>query len=192
MSENRQTFTSRAIAYVKAALPIHGAAEDVDESYVELPYADRPISRLIAPGLSVCYVVDEGKHYTYIQTRHVERDGIDAKSLYQIGINNLLTLASQRKLRVQPYRNIFAVLMGGDFEASLILADQLWDRQFRQFVQGDYAIAIPARDMLAFCDSNSAQGLAELHAVIDRVTPSNDHLISDKLFVRRESAWEPM
>ena len=40
------------------------------------------------------------------------------------------------------------------------------------FVTGEYAAAIPARDMLAFCDSSSADGIAELHRVIERVQPT--------------------
>jgi uncharacterized protein YtpQ (UPF0354 family) len=75
---------------------------------------------------------------------------------------------------------------GGDFEASLILLDQLWDEHFRQFVSGDYAIAIPARDVLAFCDDDSEEGIGELEQLFARIAPMDDHLISDKLYVRRE------
>jgi len=81
--------------------------------------------------------------------------------------------------------------MRGDFEASVILLDDLWDREFRQFVTGEYAAAIPARDMLAFCDSSSADGIAELQRIIERVQPTGDHLLTKTIYVRRDSKWQP-
>jgi uncharacterized protein YtpQ (UPF0354 family) len=107
-----------------------------------------------------------------------------------IGLKNLALLANSRGVRVQPYGNIFAVLMGGDFEASLILLDAFWDKQLRQFVKGDYAVAVPARDMLAFCDASSEAGLDELRQVIQRVFPGGDHLLSDRIYVRRQLRWQ--
>lgn len=79
-------------------------------------------------------------------------------------------------MQVQPYGSIFAVIAGGNFEASLLLLDGLWERAFRQFVSGDYAVAIPSRDVLAFGDAGDAKVRVELRAVIDRVWPPGDHL----------------
>ena len=92
---------------------------------------------------------------------------------------------------MQPYQGVFAFLMRGDFEASIILLDDLWDGEFRQFVTGEYAAAIPARDMLAFCDSSSADGVAELQRIIERVQPTGDHLLTKTIYVRRDSIWQP-
>ena len=176
-------FTSRAVAYLKAALP-----ED-DSPAVTLSQADSPIVQALCDGLCVCYVVDECNSYHYVQERHLAQDGISRNDLHGIGIRNLTELASRRDLRVQPYQSIFAVLMGGDFEASLILLDQVWELHFRQFVSGEYAIAIPARDILSFCDNSSAQGIRELKQLISRVTPNGDHLISDRIYVRRDGRF---
>src|SRR5213080_2033203 len=78
---------------------------------------------------------------------------------------------------------VFAFFMRGDFEASVILLDDLWDGESRQFVTGEYAAAIPARDMLAFCDSSSADGVAELQRIIERVQPTGDHLLTKTIYV---------
>ena len=92
---------------------------------------------------------------------------------------------------MQPYQGVFAFLMHGDFEASVILLDDLWDGEFRQFVKGEYAAAIPARDMLAFCDSTSADGIAELQRIIQRVQPTGGHLLTKMIYVRRGGRWQP-
>jgi len=73
--------------------------------------------------------------------------------------------------------------------ASILLLNDLWEGGFRQFVVGEYAVAIPARDILAFCDSGSPEGIAELQRIIDRVRPTGDHLISSKIYLRREARW---
>jgi len=57
---------------------------------------------------------------------------------------------------------VFAFFMRGDFEASVILLDDLWDGESRQFVTGEYAAAIPARDMLAFCDLQMGRECVEV------------------------------
>jgi uncharacterized protein YtpQ (UPF0354 family) len=71
---------------------------------------------------------------------------------------------------MSPYGNVFTFLMDGDFEASIMLLDEFWDGEFRKFVTGKYAAAIPARDVLAFCDADSTAGIAELQEVINRPT----------------------
>ena len=134
---------------------------------------------------------DDEVDYKYVQYRHLEQDRIDEAELHRIGLGNLAELVEKRETRVQHYGNVFAVLMGGDFEASLLLLDGLWDGNFRQFVRGEYAAAIPARDVLAFCDASSAEGIDELRQIISRIHPSGDHLITDKIYGRCYSKWQP-
>jgi uncharacterized protein YtpQ (UPF0354 family) len=179
------SFTDRAIAYLKAAEPV-----DQSEA-VTLSRDDSPVLRPLTDGLLIAYAVDVGTSYQFVQYRHLDQDRSSEERLYEVGIRNLLKIASERELRVQPYQNIYAVLMGGDFEASLILLDQLWEDHFRQFVAGEYAIAVPARDILAFCDSTSAVGLIELRQLIERIHATGDHPISDRIYVRRQKRWTP-
>jgi hypothetical protein len=177
--------TSRAVAYLKALLPPGDGSPTTTLS----PEKISPVFRPFAPGLIFGYLVDLGEYYEYVQQRHLEQDGIDEARLHQIGLANLGGLVNTRQTRVQPYGNIFAVLMGGDFEASLLALDMLWEVPFRQFVRGDYAAAVPARDLLAFCDASSEAGLDELRALIARSSGKVDHALSDRLYVRRDGAW---
>jgi uncharacterized protein YtpQ (UPF0354 family) len=174
-----------AIAYLKPFV------QDSDARTLKVAPADEPVIRVYNDELCICYLVDLGASFRYVQDRDLEREEISADQLHEIGLRNLLNQASRRNARVQPYQNIFAVLMGGDFEASTILLDRLWEEEFGQFVSGDYAAALPTRDVLAFCDSSSEQGLEELRQVIARVTPTGDHLLSEKIYVRRDGTWQP-
>jgi uncharacterized protein YtpQ (UPF0354 family) len=181
----KKPFTSKAIAYLKASLPHDGTP------VADLPPEAIPVVSPYSEDLLICYLVDQGSHYEYVQQCHIDIDGIDRDELHQIGLRNLRELVALRQARVQPYQGIFAFLMRGDFESSVILLDDLWDKDFRQFVAGEYAIAIPARDILAFCDNSSAEGIAELTRLVARIQPIGDHLLTEKLHVRRNGSWVP-
>ena len=80
--------------------------------------------------------------------------------------------------------------MGGNFEASLLLVDELCDETYCHVVENDFVAVIPQRDILAFCDSESDVGEAQLIETIARIWPSEDHLLSDKLYRRVDRQWE--
>jgi uncharacterized protein YtpQ (UPF0354 family) len=181
-------FTSRAIAYLQVKRPALSPGP-----VVTLSGPDAPVMRDLGGGLLVAYVVDEGDHFAYTQGRHLAAEGRDEDELHAIGLVNLTRLAAD-SLRVAPYPpgEMFAVLMGGHFEASMILLDDLWDRAFRQFVQGDYVVALPARDLLAFADASSEAGVQDLRALIARAQASGaDHPLTDRLYRRAGGRWEP-
>jgi uncharacterized protein YtpQ (UPF0354 family) len=196
------TFTSRAIAYLKVAIGDDpsptpsgfgwgGVATLPDGTTRELSAENMFIMRPLVGPLVVMYAVDIGDAYALVQERHLTKDGIDRDALHRVGVSNLAQHASGRA-QLHRHNNIFAVTMGGDFEASLMTLDTLWDESFRNVVKGHYAVAAPARDILAFCDASSAVGLAELRELVGRIFPDGDHLLSDRLFVRRDRTWQPL
>lgn len=180
----KRKFTNHAIAYIKASNP------EGNGPIVQLPLQATPVVRRYNDDLCICYVVDCGNRYEYIQECHLTLDRINRDELHSNGLHNLRTLVAQREARVHPYQGVFAFLMHGDFEASVLLLDDLWDGEFRQFVKGEYAAAVPARDMLAFCDNSSTEGIAELQRIIERVQPTQDHLLTKTLYVRRNGRWQ--
>jgi uncharacterized protein YtpQ (UPF0354 family) len=178
--------TEQAIAYLK------GSPLEDGRPVVTLSPKDSPVVRPYSGDLHVCYLVDKGQSYGYIQNHHLEDDGISADDLHQIGLRNLKHLIGQSSTRVQPYGKVFTFLAGGDFGASVMLLDEFWEGEFRKFVIGRYAAAIPARDVLAFCDVESGDGITELQGVINRVWPTGNHLISDKVYVRQIAGWRAL
>ena len=175
--------TSNAIAYLKPVVA------DEDDPLFDLDRDDTPIAKQCESNLLVTYLVDAGESFAYVQQRDLDADSITPDALHENAVNNLLSLTAVHELRVAPHGNIFAVLFDGNFEASLILPNQLWSDSFRQFVSEDYLVAMPARDVLAFCDRSSTAGRAELVELIDRLRDAADHPISNQLFVRRDTEW---
>lgn len=156
-----------------------------------------PVVRALDHGLVETYVFDAGTHFELVQSRHLELAGVELEAFRAQAIDNLLgfTLGNGR-LEIVRTGRAFAVVQGGGIEASLYLADAFWDWLADQgHVPGAVTIAIPARDVLGFCDASDAAAKQELRGVVQRLwapgaaTPNT--LLSDRLFTRVDGAWVP-
>jgi|ERR1051326_1021471 hypothetical protein len=173
----------QARAYLKPSL---GPDVDID---IHLDHDSSPVLRDFNNGLLVAYAVDQGDHYSLVQNRHLVGTGVSDDDLHRIGISNLYDLASE-KLRTQSYRSVTAVLLDGNFEASVLLLDTVWENSLADQVRSDFLVAVPSRVVLVFGDTAFPTTVQDLHSVIERVyKPSGDHLISDRLYRRRNGNW---
>jgi uncharacterized protein YtpQ (UPF0354 family) len=182
MGDADRQFCTRAVAYLKRALPADGPG-------TVLSHQESPVLTDLANGLLVAYLVDQEDSFQYVQYRHLAAAGISEAELYHYGISNLSALLDQKGADVRPYQNIFAVLFGGNFEANLILLDDLWNRALAHLAPNGFIAAIPCRDILAFCDAGNASGIQELRELIQRVE-NGDHPISSVLYRRHASTWK--
>lgn len=100
---------------------------------------------------------------------HLLYEYLDKETLLDIGVNNLYKLAGENGLQVQEIKEgCFALFLDGNFEASLILLDELWEDTLKQFITDDFAVVIPARDILAFCSVSNNRGIEQIKNVISR------------------------
>jgi uncharacterized protein YtpQ (UPF0354 family) len=179
------SLTGAAVAYLKADL--RGDSEPADFQFSSKD--DEPVLRNLHNGLLVAYLVDRGDDFQYVSHRNLKTEGISEEALHKNAVANLAKLA-QRKLRVTDQDGYYAVFLDGNFEASLVLVDQLWDRGMARLVSSEFLACVPARDILAFCDSGSPSGVEKLRNVINRVWPDGHHLLTRSLYRRRHSRWE--
>jgi hypothetical protein len=177
-------FCGSAIAYVKGWFD----EKPGDPPAVVLPFDDTPIMRPICEGLITAYLVDAGDAFQYVTHRHIGEAGISAEELHQKGVENLSRICAE-KLEIRTHSKIFAFLMGGNFECSCILIDDIFDRILPPHIPNGYVAAAPARDLFAVCSRDSSEGIQELEELIGGVWPEGDHLVSDKLFVRDAGQW---
>jgi hypothetical protein len=176
----------QAVAYLKPEVP------GTDPGPVmKLSDEDSPVLRTLGNGLLVTYVVDTGERFSYVQTRHLRSAGATEDELHRAAIGNLYGLA-EKHLRVQPYGDVLAHYMEGNFEASVLLLDTVWDISLAKHVKGEFLVAAPTRDVLAFGDSSLPTVPGQLRGVMDRVLAGRaDHPLSSTLLRRRHGAWEP-
>jgi uncharacterized protein YtpQ (UPF0354 family) len=184
VSATDREFCIRAVASLKRALPVDG------EPDITLSHPDSPVLTDLQNGLLVAYAVDQEERFQYVQYRHLAAAGMTETELERFGIANLAALLGQKGADVRPHQNIFAVFFDGNFEASLILLDNLWSEELAHFVPNGFVAAVPCRDILAFCDAENASGILELRQLIQRVE-NGDHPISSVLYRRHGSIWTP-
>jgi len=172
----------KAVAYLKPALTDSDPAP-----VVTLGPDDAPVARAFAAGLLTTYLIDDGDCFSYVQERELREAGVGEEDLHRLAIANLAALA-EGKVTVRQSGAVWALIFDGNFETSLMLLDELWTSRLRGYAR-DPVVAIPARDVLAFCDAESAAGVSELRAVVKRTWPSGDHLLSESLYHRVDGVW---
>src|SRR5690242_19469858 len=146
MHEGDRQFCVRAIACLKRALP---RGEPYPEDIV--PSREHsPVLTNLNNGLFVAYLVDQVNHFQYVQQRHLDGAGLTQPELHQQSVANLRALL-KKDIKVQPYGNEFAVLCGGNVEASAVLVDGLWNNALAHLAPNGFVVAIPCRDILEFC-----------------------------------------
>jgi uncharacterized protein YtpQ (UPF0354 family) len=78
--------------------------------------------------------------------------------------------------------------VGGNYEASLLLLEEIWEAQ-KQFVPGELVAAVPSREVLVFTGSESPEGIAAIRGSVERSFQAAGHLLSKTLLVWRNKAW---
>lgn len=185
MSQESRDFCRRAVAYLKVEEPLSV------QPVMELPESESPVIRPLGHRLLAAYLVDEGESFAYVQYRHLAEAGMSTEELHVSAVQNLAALAEER-VEVRTYGNIYAVLMGGNFEASLVLLEEFWSEWYSHLAPNGYVVAFPARDILAFGDSSSAEAIHELSQVCQRGNGEVDHPLTNTLYRREGSSWSPL
>jgi hypothetical protein len=172
-----------AIAYLRPDL-----SDEPGKADVVLGGNDEPVLKPLGNGMLVAYLADEGDHFTWVQRKHLMAEGVMPAQLHTQALSNLGAKASEM-LRVTNQGEFFACFLDGNFEASLLLLDDLWDEHLRELIPNGVVAGVPARDILMFCDVRSELGLQEIAHRVDKVWPNGDHLLRRELYIRNNHAW---
>lgn len=183
---NIGTFLSKATACIKAAGSVPSGAAGT-----ALPFDQAPVVTDLGNGLVVVYLVDDGQQLQYVQNHHLAAINAQPKALHEMGLINLAALA-KAKLRIVAQGAIHGLLLDGMFEASLLLLDDLWDGPLAGYAPNGPVAAIPTRDVLAFCDAKSEQGIVGLRELCTRTMSGGDHLLTSSLYRRAQGTWNAM
>lgn len=185
MNPSDRDFCLQAIAYLKVEVPDDGGPA------LKFTAEDSPVLKDIGHGLLVGYIVDMGTYFSYVQQRHLIACGVTQDELHKKAVQNLASLA-EVDAKVKQHGNIYVVLMGGNFEASLILLNEFWSEWYSQLAVNNFVAAFPARDILAFTDSSNEQGIVELKELCSRCSKDVDHPLTTQLFSYVNDLWQPL
>lgn len=176
------------LARAMPLLQVIAQSGSLNSTAVEIPSTHLPAVLDMKNGLACSYVYDDGGSWVYVSQADLDELHAPVEGLHEVSLVNLAQLASNR-VRMQTYGSIYPLLLDGKFEASLLLLDDLWDGPLRKQAPNGPVAALPARDVLAFADSGSLNGIDELSQLVGRVYRTGDHTISDQLYRREGGLW---
>ncbi len=147
--------------------------------------------QLFSYEVAAFYVYDDGNTFTYVTDAMREEAGMTREQLHEIGLSNLAERFGDMELH---QGGGMLVLTGdGNFEASMILLDTVWDQLSHHFPNGP-VVALPARDVIGLADAQDNSAVNRLRATAQKLWDDDaDHLLAKDLY-RRDSAgtWVPV
>jgi hypothetical protein len=188
---NAKPITSQQLLHAIACLKAGQASDVAEPDGQRLPPDQQPVVTPVAPGLYAVYLVDMGEHFAYVQHHHLTTLNAPPNGLHELGLINLGQIA-EKQLRIVAHGAIHGLLLDGQFEASLMLLDDLWDGALAAHAPNGPVVALPTPDVLAFCDFASAVGLQELRALVQRTWPGASQRLTPSLYHRHAGRWMPL
>jgi uncharacterized protein YtpQ (UPF0354 family) len=137
--------------------------------------------------LVVLYAEDSPKNIRYFSPADLEKAGIERKELRTLACENLKRVIP--KIERHGGNGLFMLSAGGDYEASLLLFESIWD-DFKKEITGDVVVAIPTRDVLIVTGSENTQGLEQMKQIVKKATAEGSYRLTTKLFVYRFGEFE--
>lgn len=158
-----------------------------DRFFSEIDPAFAPAAERLVADLSIVYAFDH-PHALEIMTE-VERSalGVEPDDMRELAVRNLRRLVPEVGYHGDGTR--FMLLAGGNFEASLLLLDEIWTR-LSSDVEGDLVACVPARDLMLYTGTKVAGGIESLRRVASRVLTQGAYAISGTLLRWTGEGWE--
>jgi uncharacterized protein YtpQ (UPF0354 family) len=154
---------------------------------LETGNSDKELRMLSEPyndELTIFYVEEQSKSFRFLTT---EDDVGDRAKLHELALVNLRRLVP--RIQMQPGEDdIFIIDAGGEYEASLLLANRMWlSGQIK--VDGDIVAAVPIEQMLLVAGSHNSAGLKRLRALAKEIVDAGPPALSNALFVYRDGKF---
>lgn len=142
----------------------------------------------INDALIVVYAIDTPSNIAYLSPDELESLGVQREDLRALAVRNLRGLLPGIEVHRGDLVNM--ITADGNYEASLLLFADLWERE-REKLRGEPVAAVPARDLLLFADSANPDAVAQLKQVASKMRAEATYALTERLFVLREGNWLP-
>ncbi len=154
--------------------------------------ANKPIENVFEEfneQLVIVYAEDSPKNIRYLIPKNLEEIGVSRTDLRAIAVSNLRRILPKIEVHKGPVLSM--VTAGGDYEACLLLLNDLWVDGAIQ-VDGDIVVAIPSRDLLLVTGSKTPDGIAKLRELAIKSLQQSSYRLTDTLFVYRNGRFEKL
>ena len=139
-------------------------------------------------GLLVVYLWSTDDGFSFVTGSHLEKMGVELEEIPGLAAKDLEEHAKSC-LHFEKRGDVTCAFMGGHFEASMLFVNRLWDEFLAEMLPDGCVVAIPANDMLCFCDPSSESGIEELKRTVRRTFDGGEDLLTEFLFQRSGGKW---
>ena len=136
--------------------------------------------------LVVVYAEDTPTNTLYFSVEQLKEAGIRPQELRSLAIANLRRILPP--VETHSGRLVSMLTAGGDYVASLLLLDELWNGTTLA-ADGEFVVAVPSRDVLLFTGTRNAQGVARLRELARKTAAESPYSLTDQLFVYRDGQF---
>jgi uncharacterized protein YtpQ (UPF0354 family) len=135
----------------------------------------------------VLYAQDLPDRTVTLRREDVNELGIDSTALRALAMENLQrVMPAAEQHGSGPW---YLLTAGGDYSASLLLYDNLW-QSLADSVEGEIVAVVPSRDVVLYTGSRSDEGLKAIKEQAIKIVTTGNYLISDMLIIRKSGKWE--
>jgi uncharacterized protein YtpQ (UPF0354 family) len=153
---------------------------------LEIPEQDAPIAQDFVADLMILYAEDKPDRFEFVSARRLKELGMTREELHLRALLNLPARPPKIELHGAPPKQM--LIAGGNFEATLLLHDDLWNKVSKD-VPGELLAVAPARDLL-FISNTSWEGAREFLAeMASRDLEDKSHRLSQRILRRSEGRW---
>ncbi len=175
---------SQIVPMIKA---VAGPSTRSDQAELKLSFDQSPASNAFAADMLIMYAINRPNHYEYVSNEVASATGLDAESLHRTAVKNFPSHLGEVQLH-DCGDGLYGLSAGGDFEASLLLLDDLW-LQLETHLPGEPLAAAPSRDLLFVIGSDRPNSLALISEKARIELPDKRYAISQSVLVRRAGKW---
>jgi len=129
--------------------------------------------------LVICYAADNKNSIQYLLKEESDSLHISIDSLHHLALANLKERLGEN-VEIHGSEGYYMVTAGVDYEASMILFDELWTKE-NFTVKGDLIMAIPNRDLLLVTGTKNTGALKKINAVV-KESHQNPYPVSSHLY----------
>lgn len=136
--------------------------------------------------LSIAYAFDSTESFRFMTEEEGKALGVAFPELRRIAEDNLREkLPDVDLIGSGP---VYTLSAGGNFEASLLLLEDVWEQMAEQ-VKGAIVASAPARDTLYFTGVEERGGVRTLAQLVEKKYRLAEHPVSKTLLLREGQAW---
>jgi len=161
-----------------------------DDKTITLSEEDSPVMKQFAQNLTISYAIDMDSHYQFIPNRDLT-DEVTIEKLHEAALQNMVNEIADNIQAHGDKNDVLMITNGGNYEAAMLIWDDIWP-QIESVVEGDFYVAVPARDVLYVAPKSNPDAIFRLKELIQRLFSDDtaQGLMVKHIYQRGENGWE--